>query len=394
MSVLTRERYVIAPDRRGTGASSQDVSDFGLDAQVADLVAVTDATVDGAADVIGWFDGAPITIAFAARYPERVRKMVLWHPFIDGAHYLAPERVQALTALARTDWTLALHTLARIWSPRGTAEDLRVLVRGFRERLTPDAFIRSLEAVQATNVEDEAPRVQAETLVLFPREAGFSPRHAQDAASLIPRATIRELDQTAGFAKGEAGPAAILDFLCEREAMAAAPPRPPAHGTAVILFADVVDSTATAGRLGNVAFRERTRQLEEALRGVIRGCGGSPVEGRTLGDGVLGVFTSAAQAIAAALECEQHADTVGLQLHLGIHAGDVIREADNVSGMAVSIAARISDLTAPNEILVSSTVRDLARASTDVAFEDRGEFELKGVGEAVRVYAVRAREAS
>ena len=70
----------------------------------------------------------------------------------------------------------------------------------------------------------------------------------------------------------------------------------------------------------------------------------------------------------------------------------MIHETGNVSGMAVSIAARISDLTAPNEILVSGTVRDLARASTKVTFEDRGEHELKGVEEPVRVYEVRGRE--
>ena len=105
---------------------------------------------------------------------------------------------------------------------------------------------------------------------------------------------------------------------------------------------------------------------------MIRDAGGVPVEGRTLGDGVLGVFTSAAQAIEAALRCREPAERVELQLHLGIHAGDVIHETGNVSGMAVSIAARISDLTAPNEILVSSTVRDLGRASTNVTFEDRG----------------------
>ena len=67
----------------------------------------------------------------------------------------------------------------------------------------------------------------------------------------------------------------------------------------------------------------------------------------------------------------------------------MIREDDNVFGGAVNIAARISALSAAGEVLVSATVRDLARTSAGVVFEDRGEFELKGVGEAVRVYAVR-----
>ena len=78
-----------------------------------------------------------------------------------------------------------------------------------------------------------------------------------------------------------------------------------------------------------------------------------------------------------------------LPVHVGLHAGDVIREEENVFGGAVNIAARISALSAAGEVLVSATVRDLGRTSAGVVFEDRGEFELKGVGEAVRVYAVR-----
>jgi class 3 adenylate cyclase len=159
--------------------------------------------------------------------------------------------------------------------------------------------------------------------------------------------------------------------------------------TSIILFADVVDSTAITDKIGNTAFRDRSRQLEEALRAAIQDAGGAPVEGRTLGDGVLGDFSSASQAIAAAIACREAATKIELALHLGIHAGDVIREAGNVHGIAVSMASRISALTAPNEILVSSTVRDLARASTDVTFEDRGEHALKGIAEPQRVFAVR-----
>ncbi len=74
--------------------------------------------------------------------------------------------------------------------------------------------------------------------------------------------------------------------------------------------------------------------------------------------------------------------------HLGLHAGDVIREDNNVYGGAVNIASRISGLSAPGEVLVSDTVRSLARTSAGVRFEDRGEQALKGVAEAVRVWAV------
>ena len=86
------------------------------------------------------------------------------------------------------------------------------------------------------------------------------------------------------------------------------------------------------------------------------------------------------------LRCNANSE---LQLHLGIHAGDVIREGDNVYGGAVNIAARIAGTSAPGEVLVSDTVRSLARTSAGVAFHDRGEHNLKGVGEPQRLFAVR-----
>jgi class 3 adenylate cyclase len=161
-------------------------------------------------------------------------------------------------------------------------------------------------------------------------------------------------------------------------------------GTAIILFADIVDSTRLTEELGDTAFREKARGLDEAMRAAIRANGGTPVEGKTLGDGVLAVFTSARQAITCAQACHVAASAEGLSLHAGIHAGDVIREADNVYGGAVNIAARVASASAAGETLVSGTVRDLARTSAGVTFEDRGEHALKGIAEAQRLFAVVA----
>jgi class 3 adenylate cyclase len=160
-------------------------------------------------------------------------------------------------------------------------------------------------------------------------------------------------------------------------------------GTAVILFADIADSTALTERLGDAPFRAKSRDLDAGLRTLIREHAGTTIEGKLLGDGVLAVFASARQAIAAALACAQAGTAASLPLHLGLHAGDVIREDNNVYGGAVNIASRISGLSAPGEVLVSDIVRGLARTSAGVRFEDRGEQELKGVGEAVRVWVVQ-----
>src|SRR5207247_148926 len=141
---------------------------------------------------------------------------------------------------------------------------------------------------------------------------------------------------------------AINDFVAIEDRLLDSP-----SDTAVILFADIADSTSLTERLGDTAFRDKARALDEAMRTVIRANGGTAVEGKTLGDGVLAVFTSAKQAITCAHACNEAASTAGLFLHAGIHAGDVIRESDNVYGGAVNIASRISALSAPGEVLVS-----------------------------------------
>jgi adenylate cyclase len=141
--------------------------------------------------------------------------------------------------------------------------------------------------------------------------------------------------------------------------------------------------------MGDAAFRAKARELDNALRTVIQECGGLPVEGKLLGDGLMAVFTSARQAIGAALRCASAGSHGGLPLHLGLHAGDVIREEGNVYGGAVNIASRIADASTPGEIMVSATVRDLARTSAGVGFEERGEHTLKGIAEPQRLFAVR-----
>jgi adenylate cyclase len=149
--------------------------------------------------------------------------------------------------------------------------------------------------------------------------------------------------------------------------------------------------------MGDVAFRDASRALDAGLRAAVREAGGAAIDGTLLGDGVLATFPSAAQAIDAARRCHELSAASEMRLHLGIHAGDVIREQDpggqsNVYGGAVNIASRICALSAPGEVLVSDVVRGMARSSAGVEFEDRGEQEIKGVSDPVRVYEVRWHE--
>jgi class 3 adenylate cyclase len=241
------------------------------------------------------------------------------------------------------------------------------------------------------------PQVSVPTLVLSrPSRQYAQPRLSQALASRIPGARLAVLQPRRGTGLDEEWLRVIGEFLGDAAPADAAGevplvPRTASTGTAVILFTDIVASTALTERMGDAAFRDASRALDEQLRTAIRDAGGTPIEGKVLGDGVMATFPSASQAIDGARACVGAANATQLQLHLGIHAGDVIREPDNVYGGAVNIASRICGLSAPGEILVSDVVRGMARTSAGVEFEDRGDQEMKGVGDAVRVYAVRWR---
>ena len=102
---LSRGRLYIEFDRRGTGASQREVSDFSLDAQVADVAAVADQLQLEQFDLLGGTDGAAIAVAYAAQRPERVSRLVLWGSYPWGKQIAGPEAI----------WTLMIST-ARLGS--------------------------------------------------------------------------------------------------------------------------------------------------------------------------------------------------------------------------------------------------------------------------------------
>jgi class 3 adenylate cyclase len=261
------------------------------------------------------------------------------------------------------------------------------------DSITPEAFIASGRAIREYDVAELLPRVRCPTLLMHLRTTGGVPlERVNEVAAAIPNARLIQFESERPMMLADETMVRIIEeFLDEGEP--ASEPESLPEGTAIILFADIADSTALTERLGDAAFRKQARELGVSLRALIRECAGTPVEGPTLGDGVLAAFTSAREAIAAALRCADAGSHAGLPLHLGLHAGDVTREKDpdgraNVYGGAVNIASRIAGLSEPGEVLVSETVRSLARTSAGVRFEERGEQELKGVGEKVRVWRI------
>ncbi len=385
---LARTRRLVRFDVRGMGLSTRNVDDFSLEAILRDLEAVADHLELEKFALYGTGPNAPLAITYAARHPERVAHLILFNPQLivfetGGAG-------AALLQVAKADWKTFTEAIAQASLGWSEGDSARWFASFIRQSVEQDTWLQMLKDYVEIDATPFLPEVSAPTLVLaHSGQRGFDASRVSDFASQMQNARVAFLKEIRSELKeiGSEQLSAIDEFLSAGQETEPKTELP--EGMAVILFADIVESTALTEELGDTAFREKARELDKSLRAIIGEAGGTPVEGKVLGDGVLAVFTSARQAIDCALRCNGAGESVGLQLHLGIHAGDVIREGNNVYGGAVNIAARIATASAPGEVLVSDTVRGLARTSAGVTFDDRGEHELKGIEEPQRLFVVR-----
>jgi class 3 adenylate cyclase len=157
-----------------------------------------------------------------------------------------------------------------------------------------------------------------------------------------------------------------------------------AEGTVVtVLFTDIVDSTSIVHRIGDRAWRDRLAAHNGQLRGHLNSFRGRQV--KSTGDGILAIFDSPSRAVRCAAAMSQAARKVDLPIRIGVHTGEVELLGDDVRGLAVHTAARVMSLGGADDVMVSSTTHDLLEGS-DLALEDAGTHDLKGLPGARRVY--------
>ncbi len=370
--------------------SGRDSLDFSIEARMRDLEAVIERLSLTKLALFGVRHGGLAAIRYAAEQPERVSHLVLFDAYARGSEQEHSIRhLDSFLESAADRWEELTLTIANSNTGFRFPEYARNLAALYRESMTPASVRAFRESTRGIDVTELLTRVAAPTLVITQND----PRDPQDLewsrelASKIPDARFSTLAPYDEQRWTDKHTAIVEEFLGVRAGPTRAVPAGPGPpGTAVILFTDIANSSALTERMGDAAFRAASRELDRQIRAAIREAGGEAVEGNVLGDGVMGVFSSATQAIHAATLCVE--GSRDLALHIGLHAGDVTREERNVYGGAVNIASRVCGLCEPGEILVSQTVRDLARTSAGVTFEDRGEQTLKGIEDPVRVFAV------
>jgi class 3 adenylate cyclase len=234
----------------------------------------------------------------------------------------------------------------------------------------------SFEATMRIDVRPILPTITAPTLVIHPREHPVVPvQSGRYLADHIPGARYLEVegvDAAPWFTEPDRILTGIEEFLTGSHA---APP--PSHrALRTVLFTDIVASTARAAATGDERWLAVLQRFGEITADLTQRFGGTVV--KSTGDGHLATFDGPTQAIRCAEALQSDAETLGIEIRIGIHTGECELLDDDIGGLAVHIAARILGHAGAGEILVSRTVRDLVIGS-GMGFEDRGGVELRGV---------------
>ena len=376
-------------DKRGTGLSDPVAAPAPLEDRMDDVRAVMDAAGSERAALFGLSEGGQMSILFAATYPERTRALVLCGTFATatldpddnpgGQRWVdAYERVRAMADHWGEGRTLA------VMAPSANSESDRI-GRGIFERsaATPQMVRTLIDMVVETDVRDLLPSIRVPTLVLH-REEEFVPVEcARHLAEHIPDARLVVLpgmDHIPFYGDADGYAEEIEEFLTGAR-------RPPSSDRILttVMFTDIVGSTERAAALGDARWRELVGRHDELVRAELECQRGREV--KTMGDGFLATFDGPARGIRCASAIADQVGTLGIEVRAGLHTGECELVGDDICGMAVNIGARIGALAGANEVLVSSTVKDLVVGS-GISFSDRGARELKGVPDEWRIFAV------
>ena len=385
LSRLSAFSRLILFDKRGTGLSDRLGDLPTLEERMDDVRAVMDAVGSKQAAVFGISKGGAMSILFAATYPERTRALVLYGSY---GHFptwvLPPEKFDAFINSIEKAWGTGASL--NVFAPSKVSDERfkRWWSRFERLGASPSAAIALMRMNNEIDIRHVLSAIQVPTLVLHRTgDLRVNVEAGRYLGSNIPEARYIELpgaDHVPWVGEVDRLADEIEEFLTGSLADVE-----PDRVLATVLFTDIVDSTRRAVALGDRRWRSLLEQHDGIVRQELARYRGREI--KTLGDGFLATFDGPARAVRCALSIAEAVRSIGLEVRSGVHTGEIEVRGEDIGGVAVHIAARIAATANTGEVLVSSTVRDLA-AGSNLSFCERGAQALKGLLEPVRLFSV------
>ena len=381
---------VINFDRRGSGLSDPVAEAPTLEERMDDVRAVMDAAGSERAALVGISEGVPMSILFAATYPDRVQALVCCggmarstadvdYPWAAPAEALLESGLELVMPHWGEGAIIELAAPSQADNPQARA----FFARMERASASPGMLLSLAQMFLDIDVRDVVPSVHAPTLILHRRHDRLvNVRNGRWLAEHMPNARLVELpgdDHVLWYENPELTLGEVQEFLTGTRYTPE-----PERALATVVFTDIVDSTRTASDFGDRRWRELLERHQGTVRTALGRFGGREV--KSVGDGFLATFDGPARAIRCARTILDTSEELGIHVRAGVHTGECEVMGDDIGGIAVHIAARVSALAGPSEVLVSRTVKDLV-AGSGIEFSDRGAHTLKGVPDTWQLYA-------
>jgi pimeloyl-ACP methyl ester carboxylesterase/class 3 adenylate cyclase len=379
-------------DRLGVGASDP-VSLESLpnwEGWADDALAVLDAVGSTRAVILGVSQGGPAAIMVAATRPERAQALILVNTaarVLQADDYpwgQTPEEADAIVDFIAERW--GTEDAASIGAP-SLADDpvfCRWIAKSCRMSCSAREIATYIRQDNLTDVRQVLPSIQVPTLVLHRSDAPFlTLDQGRYLGQQIPGARFVSVpgDNLFIFTKPNAQ---ILSHI-EDFVTGGAPGVRTDRALAAVLFTDIVGSTERAAALGDRRWSSLLGSHDVLAQATVNEHGGRLV--RLTGDGVLATFDGPGRAIRCGFALRDALDPLGITIRAGLHTGEVELRGDDIGGIAVHVAARVLEHAGGGELLVSAAV-PLLVAGSGVEFEDRGDYELKGLPGTWKLYAV------
>lgn len=376
---------VVTFDKRGTGGSDRVGELPGLDLRMDDLRAVMDAAGMEQAALLGISEGAPLSILFAATYPDRCRALALYGSFSRFSYWFPTEEALAIFfGYVEKAWGTGGSVQKFAPSRANDAAFQRWWGRNERSGASPAAVTALMRMNSQIEISGVLPAVRVPTLVIHRTgDQVVSVEGGRDVAARIPGARLAEfagIDHL--FYVGENADEisdAIEEFLTGSRGSPVVD-----RVLATVLFTDIVGSTEKAAALGDRRWRALLDDHHAMIRRVLARFRGREI--KTTGDGFLATFDGPARGVRCARAIADEIKTLGIDIRAGLHTGECEMIGDDVGGIAVHIGARVAALAGAGEVLVSSTVKDLV-AGSGLRFDSRGSVPLKGIPGEWQIFA-------
>jgi class 3 adenylate cyclase/pimeloyl-ACP methyl ester carboxylesterase len=374
---LSRFARVVTFDKRGQGLSDRVSGVPSLEERMDDVRAIMDAIGSKRAVLMGFSEGCPMSVLFAATYPDRVSHLVLVGGFVRARRSVPDEAFEAFVAATVAAWGTGQMMKRVIGTHDGNEREIALLGKLERLSCSPGAFKILMLMNRRIDVTPVLPSVRVPALVLHSRADAVVPiAEGRKLAAAIPGAKYIEYDDLphacfAGACEVLIGD--IEEFVTgHRDASFPETDRV----LATVLFTDIVDSTRMAVEVGDHRWHELLDRHDRLAKQTIEKHRGNFV--KSTGDGILATFDGPGRAVRCALAFGAAAQQMGLPLRAGLHTGEIEVRGQDVGGIAVHAAARVMAQCGANEVLVSRVVTDLV-AGAGLKFTERGAFDLKGI---------------